>query len=259
MGIITLGITSILIAIFSLYYLVRFSHSKNMPYYSVDVTKDSVLAIGIIGDSWVTRQKLDTILHQDLLERGFTNKIISSGQSGAKSKSIYYNLFKDAGEKFSSKFIIENKPDYCIIVAGVNDAVGQMGSRYYSYHMVKIIKTLLYYDIKPVIVSLPKVGIKEVLNGLNFIKKYRNIISAYFNNNGIVDNIESYRNKLNETLIIENLKNQVVFIDFDSVCESFSVESDLYYNPTHLSQKGNDKFAHLIADVLIKELNNRIH
>ncbi len=254
MGIAGLGILIILIAIFSLYCIVRFSHSRNRPYYTLDTHKDSVLTIGLIGDSWVTRRKLDTILHEDLLRKGFENKIISSGESGAKSKSIYYNLFKENKENFSSKFIIENKPDFCVVLAGVNDAVGQMGSRYYSHHIVRIIKTLLHYNIKPVIVSLPKVGVKEVLNKMNMFKKYRNIISAYFNNNAIVDNIESYRKKLNETLIIEKLQDKIILIDFDSACEAFSVKSDFYYNPLHLSEKGNEKLAHLIADVLINEL-----
>ncbi|MDQ2719842.1 MAG: SGNH/GDSL hydrolase family protein [Bacteroidota bacterium] len=225
-----------------------------MPYYIIDKKKDNILTIGLIGDSWVTKRKLDSILHEELLRRGYFSKILSSGQSGAKSKSVYYNLFKDNNKEYSSKFIIENNPDYCIVIAGINDAVGQMGSHYYSHHLRKIIKTLLNYNIKPVIVSLPNVGVTEILKEMKLLKKYRNILSAFINNKGVIDNIESYRKKLNQKLKLENLNDQIILIDFDNACESYSNSSSLYYNPLHLTPEGNEKLAHYIADELIKEL-----
>lgn len=245
----------ILLFLFALVYIIRrFSHANNRPFFSVNTKKDSVLTVGIIGDSWVTRKKLDAILRDDLLKNGFQSKIISSGQSGAKSKAIYHNLFKPTNDKNSSRFIIENQPDFCIVIAGVNDAVGQMGSRYYAHHMGNIIKTLLHYKIRPVVVSLPNVGIREMMKGMNVFKQYRNIISAYVNNKAIVDNIMSYRKKFNEMLVRENLKSKVILVDYDKACEEFSVDSDLYYNPIHLSPKGNENLGHLIADTLVKEL-----
>jgi lysophospholipase L1-like esterase len=259
MGIVWLEIVIILIIIFTLYFIMRFSHSKNRPYYLVNTDKDPILKIAVLGDSWANGKKLDPILHQVLTENGFENKIISSGQSGAKSSLIYYNLFKDTDEKYSSRFIIENRPDYCVLLAGINDAVGQVGGRYYSHHMVKIIKTLLHYNIKPVIVSLPKVGIKAFLNRTSFFKKYRNIVSAYLNNNGIIDNIESYRKKMNELLNNEKLRDKIILVDFDSACEGFTVNPGLYSNPIHLSKEGIEKLGLVVADALIKELklNNK--
>lgn len=123
-----------------------------MPFYSVSVDNDTTLTtIGIIGDSWVAGGKLDSLLHIGLLDKGFKNKILSSGHSGAKSKLIYQNLFDEKGNEHSSKFLIENRPDYCIVIAGVNDAASQIGGHFYSYHMSLIIKTLLHYKIKPII------------------------------------------------------------------------------------------------------------
>jgi len=249
-----IGIGIILLLVSLVYLIRRFSHAKPIPFYSLNTKKEAILTIGIIGDSWVTRKKLDLILHDDLIKNGFHSKIISSGQSGAKSKSIYHNLFKDSKDPNSSKFIIESQPEFCILIAGVNDAVGQMGSRYYAHHMRNIIKTLLHYKIRPVVVSLPNVGIREMMNGMNVFKQYRNIISAYVNNKAIVDNIESYRKKFNEMLVQENLKSKIILVDYDKACEEFSVDSDLYYNPIHLSPKGNERLGHLIADTLMKEL-----
>ena len=255
MDIVGLGLLIILITICLSYVIIRFSHSKKLPYYFIDKERNTVLTIGVIGDSWVTKRKLDKILHEDLLRKGYENKILSSGQSGAKSKSIYYNLFKNNIELHSSKFVIESNPDFCIVIAGVNDAVGQMGSQYYSHHLTGIIKTLLNYDIKPVILTLPNVGVKETLSKMNFFKKYRNILSAFVNNNGIVNNIESYRRRLYQKLKLENLIDQIRLIDFDQACEKYSEGSGFYYNPLHLTPKGNEKLAHYIADELIKELN----
>ncbi|MEO7044803.1 MAG: SGNH/GDSL hydrolase family protein [Ferruginibacter sp.] len=253
-------ITGILFFIFFLgYFIKRFSHSKSIPFYPINKKKDSLLTIGIIGDSWVTHKKLDKILHDDLLKNGFKNRIISAGQSGAKSKAIYHNLFKDPVEKNSSKFIIENQPDFCIVIAGVNDAVGQMGSRYYAHHLTNIIKTLCHYNIQPAIVSLPNVGIKEMMHKMNLFKQFRNLISAVFNNGAVVDNIQSYRKKFYDTLVQENLKNRIIFIDYDQACEGFSEKSDLYYNPIHLSPKGNEKLGRSIADILTKEIKKGIH
>lgn len=50
-----------------------------------------------------------------------------------------------------------------------------------------IVKTLLHYRIKPIIVTCPEFGIKETIDNMNVLSKYRNVISAYFNNDGYED------------------------------------------------------------------------
>ena len=91
--IISIGLTTIFIFIFSYFLINRFSYSKELALYPISVNNDTVLEIGIIGDSWVEGEKLDSTLHNLLLENGLKNKIISSGHPGAKSKLIYQNLF----------------------------------------------------------------------------------------------------------------------------------------------------------------------
>ena len=255
--IIGIGLITIIILTFSWYLIDRFSYSKELPFYSVTVDNDTTLTIGIIGDSWVAGGKLDSLLHNGLLEKGFKNKILSSGHPGAKSKLIYQNLFEGKGNEHSSKFLIENRPDYCIVIAGVNDAASQIGGHFYSHHMCLIIKTLLHYKIKPIIVSCPEFGIKESIDNMNVLSKNRNIISAYFNNDGEIDNIKTYRKNLAEELDFENLKDSVILIDFDNVCRDYNKCSELYANPSHLNRKGNEKLVQVIIDELIKEITTR--
>lgn len=248
----------IVIILLSWYLFIRFSHSKVLTYYSVESKNNSLLKIGIIGDSWVAGNKLDSLIYDGLLEKGIKTNIISSGHYGAKSKLIYQNLFRENENPYSSKFIIENRPDYCIVIAGVNDSSSQIGANFYSYHMTLIIKTLLHYNIIPIIVNCPEFGIVETTNKLGFFSKYRNIISSKFNNNGQIDNIHTYRSALENKLISENLSDSIILVNFDKVCQNYNECIDLYKNPSHLNTKGNIKLSKIIAEVLAKDIDQTL-
>jgi len=241
----------VFVVLFSWYLFNRFSFSKEIPFYSVKSAENIGLTIGVIGDSWVAGKKLDSLLHNAFLDRGIESKIISSGRPGAKSKFIYQNLFKETSEEYSSRFIIESNPDYCIVIAGVNDAAAQMGSRYYSNHMIEIVKTLLHYNIKPVIVSLPEVGVVEFLSTKDIYRRGWNIISAYVNNRGEIDNVRDYRKAFQEALESAKLTNRILMIDFDNVCKDYNKCEGLYKDPLHLSLKGNKELARVLCDELL--------
>jgi hypothetical protein len=249
------GVIAIILFTFSWYLIDRFSYSKVKPFYAVKMANDTTLTIGIIGDSWVAGGRLDSLLHHGLLEKGFRNQILSSGHPGAKSKLIYKNLFKEGTNEHSSKFIIENRPDFCIVIAGVNDAAGQVGANFYSHHILLIINTLLHYNIKPIILKLPEFGIMEATNEMGFIKSKRNKIYATFTNSGEIDNIKTYRKALDKELESENLKDSIIQIDFDIVCGKYNQCLELYNGPIHLSKKGNEKLGQIITVELIRNIN----
>ena len=92
---------------------------------------------------------------------------------------------------------------------------------------------------------------------MNVLSKYRNVISAYFNNDGEIDNIKTYRKILTAELDSENLKDSVILIDFDNVCHDYNKCSELYANPSHLNKKGNEKLVQVIINELIKEITTR--
>ncbi len=237
------------------YYLYdRFSYATEAAYFPVENKKDSMITIGIIGDSWVFGKKLDSSLKEKLLEKGISVNILSSGQEGAKSKLIYQNIFKEKASEFSSKFVIEKKPEYCIVIAGVNDALGQVGPKFYAHHVYLIVKTLLHYNIKPIIVELPEFDIIDATNEMGLLKKTRNRVFARFTNNGHLDNIKDYRNSLTKLFTEKNLTDSILFIDFDKVCIDFNRCKTLFSNHSHLSTIGNKKLSEVIAnDLFIKE------
>jgi lysophospholipase L1-like esterase len=252
-------VIAFILAIFifaTIFYLVnRFSYVNELPYFAASKNKSNFLTIGIIGDSWVSNNNLDNYLHELLLKKGLNNKIISSGNSSAKSKLIYQNIYKDSTEAFSSKSIINANPDYCIVVAGVNDAAGQLGAKFYAHHMHLIIKTLLHYNITPIVVELPEIGIIEYTNNTNLIYRLRYKLSAIFNNNGEIDNIKTYRKSLKDLLLRNKLLDKIIFVDYDKICPDYKNCKSLYKKDgLHLNTIGNKVLSETIVEKLIEEV-----
>jgi lysophospholipase L1-like esterase len=245
----------IVISLKSFSYIKQFYFSDKYTYFNTpNIEKGSILTIGIIGDSWVAGKALDSLLVLDMDEKGISSHVISSGHPGAKTKKIYQNLFEKEDNINSSKFVIKERPDYCVIIAGVNDAASQVGAKNYAYHMIQIIKTLLHYNIKVVMVSLPEFGIIEYTNSSPFQKRLILNICAYFNNNNEIDNIASYRNVLNSELISNNLIDRILTVNFNNICNNYNQHLDLYRNATHLSKKGNQKLAKEISNIIANDI-----
>ncbi|MCT2408190.1 SGNH/GDSL hydrolase family protein [Chryseobacterium antibioticum] len=233
------------------YFWNKYSYAGEENYFSSDTKPETGLQIGIIGDSWVVRQNLDSLLEKKLLDKGVQSEIYSSGNPGAKTKRIYENLFKDDGEEFSSKKVIEKKPDYCIVIAGVNDAATHVGPEFYTHHMVMIIKTLLHYNIKPVVVSLPEFGVEENFKNKNIISSLSNRGAELFLNGGTEFKIPDYRNALLEELKRNGLDKKVAILNFDEISRDFDKNRDLYADPLHLNKQGYQKFSEFLAKGIV--------
>lgn len=248
-----------LISIPTLYFVERFSYAEEYLYCDrPNIKADSSLLIGIIGDSWVAGRKLDGLLLNYLNSNEISSRVISSGNPGARTKKIYENLFENDENSYSTKFIISEQPDYCVIIAGVNDAASQIGANNYSFHMIQIIKKLIHNGIKPVMVSLPEFGIVELLNSTTFPKRLRNKLSAYINNNNEYDNIVEYRKVLLENLISNRLIESILIVDFDKVCDDYTQNTDLYRDYSHLSEKGNEILAKEISNTIAEDVRDKL-
>ncbi|NML69485.1 SGNH/GDSL hydrolase family protein [Chryseobacterium sp. RP-3-3] len=233
------------------YFWNKYSYAGEENYFSSGTKPETGLQIGIIGDSWVVRQNLDSLLEKKLLDKGVQSEIYSSGNPGAKTKRIYENLFKDDGEEFSSKKVIDKKPDYCIVIAGVNDAATHVGPEFYTHHMVMIIKTLLHYNIKPVVVSLPEFGVEEDFKNKNIISSLSNRGAELFLNGGTEFKIPDYRTALLEDLKRNGLDKKAAILNFDEVSKDFDKNRNLYADPLHLNKQGYQKFSEFLAKGIV--------
>ena len=134
------------------------------PYYQMAIKHDALmektysslndtLKIAFIGDSWAAyHHQYDSLLCSMLSSDGHSYYVISKGNVGAKSKQIYQCL------STTTKPILLNHPNYCIVSAGINDAVAKMGSYYYVHHYMLILQQLLESGIKPVVLEMPNVN-----------------------------------------------------------------------------------------------------
>ncbi len=241
-----LGITSL-----AIYHINKYAYANKLHQTPRKSGKDSILTIAIIGDSWASVKVMDTLIHNTLLTKNISSKTISSGEGGATTKQVYQNLFKDSLEGGSSRFVLEAKPEYCIILAGINDSALQYGGHFYSYHVRLIIKTLLEHKIKPVVISLPEFGIRETTKNLGFVSRVRNRISSIINDDGATDEIKSYRETLLNDLQQEDLIKKIIYIDFDEIAKNYYSQPELYSDPSHLSRLGNAK----LSAVVVREIS----
>ena len=240
------------IALLTYYHINKYAYSKELRHTPQYHEQDSILTIAIIGDSWVNGNVMDSLLYKTLLDKNVKSKTISSGEGGATSKQVYQNLFKDSLDVVSSKFILNAKPDYCIVLVGVNDSALQYGGHFYSYHLRLIIKTLLEQNIKPVILSLPEFGIRETTKNLRFVSKIRNKISSIINNDKATDEIKDYRETFLNEFKQEGLSHKIIYVNFDKVTKDYYSNPELYSNSSHLSQIGNQKLVSVLADAIMK-------
>lgn len=144
---ITIGV-GVLLIVLCFFISHKWSYAKTYSYDKiVPQREEGKLKIGVIGDSWVGIKDLDSILKVKAPEIGINAEFISSGYFGANSKVVYENMFKAKKEAYSSRKVIESSPQYCIVIAGVNDSFRGFGKDFYAEHMLRITQTLLYYNI----------------------------------------------------------------------------------------------------------------
>lgn len=143
------------------------------------------------------------------------------------------------------------------MIAGVNDAATHVGPDFYAHHMMMIIKTLLHYNIKPVVVSLPEFGIEENFKNKNIISSLSNKSAELFLNGGAEFKIQEYRKALLENVKHNGLDKKVVILNFDEVTSDFDKDRNLYADPLHLNKQGYQKFSEFLAKGIVNLADKR--
>ena len=183
---------------------------------------------------------------QGLLAEGIHAEVKSSGRPGSKSRQVYHDLLAEVGTPFSSRHLLTDLDiDYLVVIVGVNDTAGHIGSDFYVHHLKQIIDLTLSQGIHPVIVEIPEYSIEDTpaRGPLSFSKRriYRMLFDG--NQNNVID---SYRQALDRGLSA-SIAAQISIVRFGELTDDYDQSRDLYSNHAHLSKEGMRQFGALIA------------
>jgi hypothetical protein len=188
------------------------AEEKTIIYKEREKIPDDTLRVVWIGDSWAAyHQSQDTTLASILRNR--LNRPISvrsSGMVGAKTKAIY-ELMHDTSSHIGTQKLLEDLPDYCVISAGINDAVAKIGPQNYCYHYSLILKQLISNGITPICIDMPDVDYASVFQKEPLTMKVRHWVSNIVHKTCLWS-FTDYRKALKHELSCNNNK-KIIYID----------------------------------------------
>lgn len=244
----------------SLYYYNRWKPlwvlEEPKAFYSIIHHHDDTLRIVMIGDSWVG-MRTDTCnnLFQARLSKMIDKpvKLKTKGKGGEKSRGVYQLMYEEVG--FGTKPLLSEGANYCVVIAGINDAAVNLGKKQYVHHMQLIIVFLLANGIRPVLIEIPDVNIWNVYGGkpvkdlmVDYIKSLMTGCEMY--------HYHEYREALYSMLVKEHLLNQVVYVPMN--CwngEGKMLNLSLFIDDMiHLNHNGYEKLDNCIALAIANDL-----
>lgn len=254
---------TILIVVLYFYYYHRWKHLWTMdastPYYHIISEKKDSLRVAMIGDSWAEihhMNKMDLYLCTLLEEKSQRPVFMESkGKGGEKTSGIYRLMFYNG--EFGTKLLLSSGLDYCIVVAGINDAAANLGARQYCFYYHQIITFLLANHIRPVVVEIPNVNIWHLYRGkpikdlvVDFIKSIMTRCKMY--------QFQGYREALYRMLVDDHLLEKVVYVPMKDWNErSPNVDQSLFLSDQiHLNRYGYERLDSCIASYIVKDLMN---
>lgn len=232
------------------------------PYYQPAKTRTSytikkrhcadTLNVLFIGDSWAAYHNCyDSALSEIITQNISTPcKVKSVGYVGAKSKEIYERLFGNI-----KPYICEH-PDYCIISAGINDAVAKMGVDYYTGNYVQIIHFLISNDITPVVIDMPNVDYQAVYNREGVLSKLRHLLSSTITGAELYS-FQSYRTQLRKVIVQYGCKDSIVYVESQRWYNDNMQHSLYRTDGVHLNIKGYKKLDSCLSKEITTHYNKR--
>jgi len=215
---------------------------------------DDTIRIAYIGDSWADGHKKVNCVIDSLVSYVTMRPVLvkTAGISGLTSKEIYYEVFRND----SMRSVIEWGPDFCFVVAGINDSDRKMGKRYYKENMRLIIDLLLENHIKPIILEIPNYDIC-----FSYKRRSRKVKLQYLASMIVtwskMDCIEDYRKAYYDLLNEQGWNYQVITISHkDWNVDGFKDKRGLYDGGLmHLNAKGYLVLDTCIANKIIEDLH----
>lgn len=214
---------------------------------------NDTLKIAFIGDSWASyHHDYDKKLESMFREKGMPACVISLGNVGAKSKEIYQRMYS------TTKPVLLERPDYCIVSAGINDAVAKMGKDYYVHHYMLILQQLFDLDIKPVVLEMPEVNYRAIAGREPWTMRMRHVLSSLMTGSELYG-FDSYKTALVSAINKADMQNRILFISADSWNSSGYQDSRGLYlsDETHLNAMGYEVLDSCIASKIFIDIRKK--
>lgn len=244
----------------SLYYYNKWKHLWSLEepkkMYLVSHHKDDTLRIVMIGDSWVgmRTRELDSLFQSKLSEMiGRPVMLWTKGKGGAKSRGVYKLMFEDDG--FGTKPLLVEGANYCVVIAGINDAANNLGKKQYVYHIKLIIDFMLANNIRPVLVEIPDVKIWHIYGGKPIKDLAIDYVRSLMTSSGMY-HFSEYREALLSMLKDSCLIDSILYVPMR--CwngDNGSLNKKLFLDDQiHLNQQGYNKLDSCIANAIRRDL-----
>lgn len=236
------GIIAITLYVYNDRQFIDYDPDNVVPSATADIS-----AIGLIGDSWVAGQKLDSTLENSLASRGLLLDVISHGYPNYRSSQILQELNHGNALELLENPNISN----IIVIAGVNDSAGHMGANYYAHHMAEIVNLISSHNKTPIIIELPEFGIEEPEPFKSSVK--HNLYKLLFDANK-TNILGEYRLALDKKLTSSSASYEI--IETNKLLFDYHKQISIYNDPRHLNESGRELLSKHIANQIIKIENN---
>jgi lysophospholipase L1-like esterase len=231
----------------------RLAKSQELIMDSLTYIPGDTLKVAFVGDSWAVYQhSYDSLLCSMLSCDSRLIGVTSVGNTGAKSKEIYERMFS------TTKAILMERPKYCVVSAGINDAVGKLGKEYYVHHYMLILQQLLELGIKPVVLEMPEVNYRAVADRESWTMRIRHILSSLMTGSELYG-FDSYKTALIHAIKNADMQSCIIYISADMWNADGCLDDRGLYmeDETHLNAVGYEVLDSCIASEILKDIRKK--
>ncbi len=239
-----------------------------LPAYQVGSRQSDTVGVMMIGDSWAElhhENGYDSLM-QRMLENHLSRPVtfVSRGKGGAKSGEVYHYLFRsrtspsEQEQGYCTQELLEQAPDYGVVMAGINDASANMSYDTYCQNYANIIRLLLSAGCRPVVVEMPPVGLHELHAGKPWRDDCIDRVRSVMNRCRLRD-VDNYGTALVDYLQREQLTDSVVMVRKTQWSrEGYRDKRKLFLpDGIHLNKKGYRLMDSCIAEAIAKDVIQR--
>ncbi len=202
-------ITGLFIFIFMHRHRDYFAIAEEIVFESIDDVSKKQTTLYIVGDSWAYYHKPYDVQLANMIKLRTDKEVsISSfGICGLTTKGIYQNMF----DKTSEDYAFNERPDYCLLFAGINDADRKMGKQFYRNHMKMMIDYLLRQNVTPIVLEIPNFDIVSSFMNRDLRTQLLYTASMISTQSGL-NCIDDYRKQFEELYHEEGWGGKVLYI-----------------------------------------------